>query len=38
VVAGIINDGINGSSLEMLVPGPKLIEDVRITGMKGAKK
>ncbi len=38
VVVGILNDGIDGCGLQSLVPGPKLIEDVRITEMKGAKK
>jgi hypothetical protein len=38
VVAGILNDGIDGRSLQNLVPGPKLIEGVRIMGMEGAKK
>jgi hypothetical protein len=38
VVAGILNDGIDGRGLQILVPGPRLIKDVRITGMKSAKK
>jgi hypothetical protein len=38
VVAGILNDGIHGPDLQSLVPGPKLIKDVRIPEMKGAKK